>query len=130
MRTYVMTTGVLFGLVTLAHVWRVLVEGLSLGLATDSALDAGVTSRRTSSIQRDALPSSARSDRSCDARRSAMQQMRGVRWASQHSAGRLPTGGDRDGPAGSSEPRVDRSCSQRPLNGPLCDRSQREGEMR
>jgi hypothetical protein len=42
MRTYVMTTGVLFGLVTLAHVWRVLVEGLSLGLATDSALDAGV----------------------------------------------------------------------------------------
>jgi hypothetical protein len=33
MRTYVMTTGVLFGLVTLAHVWRVLVEGP--GLATD-----------------------------------------------------------------------------------------------
>jgi hypothetical protein len=33
MRTYVMTTGVLFGLVTLAHVWRALVEGP--GLATD-----------------------------------------------------------------------------------------------
>jgi hypothetical protein len=33
MRTYVMTTGALFGLVTLAHVWRVLVEGP--GLATD-----------------------------------------------------------------------------------------------
>jgi hypothetical protein len=33
MRAYVMTTGVLFGLVTLAHVWRVLVEGPSL--ATD-----------------------------------------------------------------------------------------------
>jgi hypothetical protein len=33
MRTYVMTTGVLFGLVTLAHVWRVLVEGP--GLMTD-----------------------------------------------------------------------------------------------
>ena len=28
-----MTTGILFGLVTLAHVWRVLVEGP--GLATD-----------------------------------------------------------------------------------------------
>jgi hypothetical protein len=33
MRTYVMTTGILFGLVTMAHVWRVLVEGP--GLATD-----------------------------------------------------------------------------------------------
>lgn len=33
MRTYVMTTGVLFGLVTMAHVWRVFVEGP--GLATD-----------------------------------------------------------------------------------------------
>jgi hypothetical protein len=33
MRTHVMTTGVLFGLVTLAHVWRVLVEGP--GPATD-----------------------------------------------------------------------------------------------
>ena len=33
MKTYVMTTGILFGLVTLAHVWRVLVEGP--GLATD-----------------------------------------------------------------------------------------------
>jgi hypothetical protein len=33
MRAYVMTTGVLFGLVTLAHVWRVFEEGR--GLATD-----------------------------------------------------------------------------------------------
>ena len=33
MRTYVMTTGILFGLVTLAHVWRVFVEGP--GLAAD-----------------------------------------------------------------------------------------------
>ena len=33
MKTYVMTTGILFGLVTLAHAWRVLVEGP--GLATD-----------------------------------------------------------------------------------------------
>ena len=34
MRTYVMTTGILFGLVTMAHVWRVFVEGP--GLATDT----------------------------------------------------------------------------------------------
>jgi hypothetical protein len=27
MRAYVMTTGVLFGLITLAHVWRVIEEG-------------------------------------------------------------------------------------------------------
>jgi hypothetical protein len=33
MRAYVMTTGVLFGLITLAHVWRVVEEGR--GLATD-----------------------------------------------------------------------------------------------
>ena len=33
MRTYVMTTGILFGLVTMAHIWRVFVEGP--GLATD-----------------------------------------------------------------------------------------------
>jgi hypothetical protein len=33
MRAYVMTTGVLFGLITLAHVWRALDEGR--GLATD-----------------------------------------------------------------------------------------------
>ena len=42
MRAYVMTTGVLFGPITLAHVWRVLEEGP--GLATRSCLDAGVTS--------------------------------------------------------------------------------------
>jgi hypothetical protein len=35
MRAYVMTTGVLFGLITLAHVWRVFEEGR--GLATDPA---------------------------------------------------------------------------------------------
>jgi hypothetical protein len=33
MRAYVMTTGVLFGLITLAHVWRVIEEGR--GLAGD-----------------------------------------------------------------------------------------------
>jgi predicted type IV restriction endonuclease len=33
MRAYVMTTGVLFGLITLAHVWRVVEE--RRGLATD-----------------------------------------------------------------------------------------------
>jgi len=33
MRAYVMTTGVLFGLITMAHVWRVFEEGR--GLATD-----------------------------------------------------------------------------------------------
>jgi hypothetical protein len=33
MRNYVMTTGVLFGLVTMAHIWRVFEEGSSL--ATD-----------------------------------------------------------------------------------------------
>jgi hypothetical protein len=33
MKAYVMTTGVLFGLITLAHVWRVIEEGP--GLATD-----------------------------------------------------------------------------------------------
>jgi hypothetical protein len=33
MRAYVMTTGVLFGLVAMAHVWRALEEGP--GLATD-----------------------------------------------------------------------------------------------
>jgi hypothetical protein len=33
MRAYVMTTGVLFGLITLAHVWRVFEEGRDL--ATD-----------------------------------------------------------------------------------------------
>ncbi|HEY7635760.1 MAG TPA: hypothetical protein VH763_09455 [Gemmatimonadales bacterium] len=33
MRTYVMTTGILFGLVTLAHLWRAWLEGPSL--ATD-----------------------------------------------------------------------------------------------
>lgn len=27
MRTYVMTTGVIFGLLVVAHVWRMLVEG-------------------------------------------------------------------------------------------------------
>ena len=30
MRAYVMTTGVLFGLITLAHVWRVIEEGRGL----------------------------------------------------------------------------------------------------
>jgi hypothetical protein len=33
MKAYVMTTGVLFGLITLAHVWRVFEEGR--GLAAD-----------------------------------------------------------------------------------------------
>ena len=33
MRAYVITTGVLFGLITLAHVWRVIEEGR--GLASD-----------------------------------------------------------------------------------------------
>jgi len=33
MRAYVMTTGVLFGLITMAHVWRVFEEGP--GLATN-----------------------------------------------------------------------------------------------
>ena len=33
MRAYVMTTGVLFGLITLAHVWRVIEE--DRGLAID-----------------------------------------------------------------------------------------------
>jgi hypothetical protein len=33
MRAYVMTTGVLCGLITLAHVWRVMEEGR--GLASD-----------------------------------------------------------------------------------------------
>jgi hypothetical protein len=33
MRAHVMTTGVLFGLITLAHVWRVIEEGG--GLASD-----------------------------------------------------------------------------------------------
>lgn len=33
MRAYVMTTGVLFGLIAVAHVWRVFEEGT--GLATD-----------------------------------------------------------------------------------------------
>jgi tellurite resistance protein TehA-like permease len=33
MRAYVMTTGAVFGLLTLAHVWRVIVEGPHL--ATD-----------------------------------------------------------------------------------------------
>ncbi len=33
MRAYVMTTGVLFGLIAVAHVWRVFEEGA--GLATD-----------------------------------------------------------------------------------------------
>jgi hypothetical protein len=33
MRAYVMTTGVLFGLITLAHIWRAFEEGS--GLATD-----------------------------------------------------------------------------------------------
>jgi hypothetical protein len=33
MKTYVMTTGVLFGLLTLAHLWRVIEEGTHL--ATD-----------------------------------------------------------------------------------------------
>jgi hypothetical protein len=33
MKTYVMTTGVLFGLITMAHVWRVVEEGP--GLATN-----------------------------------------------------------------------------------------------
>jgi hypothetical protein len=33
MKTYVMTTGVLFGLIAMAHVWRVFVEGPNL--ATD-----------------------------------------------------------------------------------------------
>ena len=30
MRTYVMTTGILFGLVTIAHIWRVFEEGSAL----------------------------------------------------------------------------------------------------
>lgn len=30
MRAYVLTTGVVFGLLTLAHVWRIAVEGLHL----------------------------------------------------------------------------------------------------
>jgi len=30
MRTYVMTTGAVFGLLTLSHIWRVLEEGLHL----------------------------------------------------------------------------------------------------
>ena len=30
MRTYVMTTGVLFGLLTLAHLWRMIQEGPDL----------------------------------------------------------------------------------------------------
>ncbi len=33
MKTYVVTTGVLFGLLTLAHLWRMIQEGH--GLATD-----------------------------------------------------------------------------------------------
>ena len=33
MRAYVMTTGVVFGLITVAHVWRAIVEGQRL--ATD-----------------------------------------------------------------------------------------------
>lgn len=33
MKAYVMTTGILFGLITLAHLWRVLEEGV--GLATN-----------------------------------------------------------------------------------------------
>jgi hypothetical protein len=33
MKAYVMTTGVLFGLIAMAHVWRVFVEGP--GLAAD-----------------------------------------------------------------------------------------------
>ncbi len=33
MKAYVMTTGIIFGLLTLAHVWRVVVEGPHL--ATD-----------------------------------------------------------------------------------------------
>jgi hypothetical protein len=33
MRAYVITTGVLFGLITLAHVWRAIEEGR--GLASD-----------------------------------------------------------------------------------------------
>jgi hypothetical protein len=33
MRAYVMTTGVLFGLIAIAHVWRVVEEGA--GLAAD-----------------------------------------------------------------------------------------------
>jgi tellurite resistance protein TehA-like permease len=30
MKAYVMTTGVVFGLVTIAHVWRVIAEGAQL----------------------------------------------------------------------------------------------------
>ncbi len=30
MRAYVLTTGVVFGLLTLAHVWRIVVEGMHL----------------------------------------------------------------------------------------------------
>jgi hypothetical protein len=33
MRAYVITTGVLFGLITIAHIWRALEEGS--GLSTD-----------------------------------------------------------------------------------------------
>jgi len=33
MRAYIMTTGAVFGLLALAHLWRIVVEGL--GLATD-----------------------------------------------------------------------------------------------
>jgi tetrahydromethanopterin S-methyltransferase subunit E len=33
MRVYVMTTGVIFGLITLAHIWRAVVEGP--GMATN-----------------------------------------------------------------------------------------------
>jgi hypothetical protein len=32
MRTYVMTTGILFGLLTAAHVWRVFEEGPALAM--------------------------------------------------------------------------------------------------
>ena len=30
MKAYVMTTGVVFGLITLAHIWRVIEEGMHL----------------------------------------------------------------------------------------------------
>ena len=30
MKTYVMTTGLVFGLVFVAHIWRVMVEGIAL----------------------------------------------------------------------------------------------------
>jgi hypothetical protein len=30
MKTYVITTGIVFGLITLAHVWRVIAEGSQL----------------------------------------------------------------------------------------------------